>query len=155
MAQQADDIEVIVPVVKSEPHDTTPTVQPTIQPMVEQTMAMYEDGAQQDTMVEQYDDHYGGGYDEQFVDQGYDTSMVGQGGQDAAGTGINHFIIILSTLMLFNISVFLNICYINLFIVVLNFPLSIFMINVGEISNPKYFLYIITMIFLMLMTIII
>jgi hypothetical protein len=64
--------------------------------MVEQTMAMYEDGTQQDnmveqqmqdTMVEQYDDNYGGEYDGQFVDQGYDTIMVGQGGQDGTGTG--------------------------------------------------------------------
>ena len=57
-------------------------------------MAMYDDGTQQDTMVEQqmqdtmveqYDDNYGGEYDGQFVHQGYDTNMVGQ---DPTGTGI-------------------------------------------------------------------
>eukprot|EP00091_Calanus_sinicus_P014832 TRINITY_DN32524_c0_g1_i1.p1 TRINITY_DN32524_c0_g1~~TRINITY_DN32524_c0_g1_i1.p1 ORF type:complete len:121 (-),score=37.87 TRINITY_DN32524_c0_g1_i1:97-432(-) len=52
-------------------------------------MAMYEEGAQQqDTMMEQYDDHYGGEYDAQYVDQGYDTSMVAQqGAQDGTGSG--------------------------------------------------------------------
>jgi len=95
--QITDDIEVIVPVVKSEPRDSTPTVMAT--PMVqqqmeqEQTMAMYDDRSQQmqDTMMEQYDDNYGGEeYDGQYVDnQGYhDTNMIGTGsGQETGGAG--------------------------------------------------------------------
>jgi len=96
VTRQEDDIEVIVPVVKSEPHDPTPSImatpiQPVVQPVVQQqTLAMYDDGSQQmqGSMMEQYDDNYGGEYDGQFVDdQGYDTSMMGAGGQDASGAG--------------------------------------------------------------------
>jgi len=83
-----DDIEVIVPVVKSEPRDTTPSMQATNQNIVqqEQVMAMYDVTQQQDTMMEQYDDNYGGDYVEQY-DQGYDGSVQGQAGQDAAAAG--------------------------------------------------------------------
>jgi len=100
VTRQEDDIEVIVPVVKSEPHDPTPSImatpiQPVVQPVVQQqTLAMYDDGSQQmqGSMMEQYDDNYGGEYDGQFVDdQGYDTSMMGAGGQDASGAGRNNW----------------------------------------------------------------
>ena len=49
-------------------------------------MAMYDVTQQQDTMMEQYDDNYGGDYVEQY-DQGYDGSVQGQAGQDAAAAG--------------------------------------------------------------------
>jgi len=90
LSQQDDDIEEIVPVVKSEPRDLTPTVMAT--PVVQQqSMAMYNEGSQQmgDSMMmtmdtEQYDDSYGGEYEGQYEDQGYDTSMVAAG-QDTSG----------------------------------------------------------------------
>ena len=47
---------------------------------------MYDVTQQQDTMMEQYDDNYGGDYVEQY-DQGYDGSVQGQAGQDAAAAG--------------------------------------------------------------------
>eukprot|EP00092_Neocalanus_flemingeri_P007003 GFUD01007561.1.p1 GENE.GFUD01007561.1~~GFUD01007561.1.p1 ORF type:complete len:335 (+),score=94.57 GFUD01007561.1:172-1176(+) len=95
VTQHDDDIEVIVPVVKSEPRDPTPTTPaPPVQPVVqrveqEQSLAMYDDGSQmQGSMMEQYDDNYGGEeYEGQFGDQGYDTSMMGPGGQDGSGAG--------------------------------------------------------------------
>jgi len=95
VTQQDDDIEEIVPVVKSEPRDPTPTVMATpIQPMVqEQTMAMYDDGSQQmegDMMTEhdgeQYDDNYGGEYEGQYGDQSYDSGGQMSGDRmEAAG----------------------------------------------------------------------
>jgi len=94
LAQQDDDIEELVPVVKSEPRDPTPTVMTTpIQPVVqEQSMTMYDDGSQQmqDSMMmttdtDQYDDNYGGmQYEGQYGDAGYDSSMVAAG-QDSSG----------------------------------------------------------------------
>jgi len=91
--QQDDDIEELVPVVKSEPRDPTPAVMTTpIQPVVqEQSMSMYDDGSQQmqgsmmmTTDTEQYDDNYGGEYEGQYGDAGYDSSMV-TAGQDSSG----------------------------------------------------------------------
>merc|ERR1719154_999327 len=82
-APRDNDIEEIVPVVKSEPRDHTPTVVATpIQPMVqEQTMAMYDDGSQQmesnmmmtEHDTEHYDDNYGGEYEGHYGDQSYDS----------------------------------------------------------------------------------
>ena len=96
VAQEDDDIEELVPVVKSEPRDPTPTVMTTpIQPVVqEQSMTMYDDGSQQmqDSMMmttdtDQYDDNYGGmQYEGQYGDAGYDSSMV-TAGQDSSGAG--------------------------------------------------------------------
>ena len=96
LAQQDDDIEELVPVVKSEPRDPTPTVMTTpIQPVVqEQSMTMYDDGSQQmqDSMMmttdtDQYDDNYGGmQYEGQYGDAGYDSSMVAAG-HDSSGAG--------------------------------------------------------------------
>jgi len=95
VSQQDDDIEELVPVVKSEPRDPTPAVITTpIQPVVqEQSMAMYDDGSQQmqgsmmmTTDTEQYDDNYGGEYEGQYGDAGYDSSMV-TAGQDSSGAG--------------------------------------------------------------------
>jgi len=99
--QHDDDVEEILPVVKSEPHDSTPTTQhvlpPPTQPVVqvqqqEQNMAMYDDGSQQMgagmmmTMeTEQYDESYGGDYDGQYGDQSYEGE--GAGGHEAAGAG--------------------------------------------------------------------
>ena len=54
-------------------------------------MAMYDINHQQqeqDTMMEQYDESNGAGYEEEFVDQGYDT-IVEHGGQDTIGAGKN------------------------------------------------------------------
>ena len=87
--QPEEDIEVIAPVVKAEPRDTTPSMQANNQNMVqqEQEMAMYDVTQQQDTVMEQYDDSYGGDYEEQY-DQGYDGSMQ-QGGQDTAAAAGN------------------------------------------------------------------
>jgi len=94
LAQHDEDIEEIVPVVKSEPSDPVATpIQSVVQSQPveqQQTLAMYDDGSQQmqASMMEQYDDNYGEEYDGQFVDdQGYDTSMMGTGGQDASGAG--------------------------------------------------------------------
>ena len=96
---QQDDIQEIVPVVKSEPRDPTPTVMATTIPhQVEQqqSMAMYNEGSQQmgDSMMmtmdsEQYDDSYGGEYEGHYEDQAYDTSMVAAG-QDTSGAGENN-----------------------------------------------------------------
>jgi len=93
---QQDDIEEILPVVKSEPREPTPTVMATpIQPMVqEQTMAMYDDGSQQmegnmmtENDTEQYDDNYGGEYEGQYGDQSYDSGGQMAGDRmEAAGT---------------------------------------------------------------------
>jgi len=93
--QHDEDVEEILPVVKSEPRDSTPTTQhvlpPPTQPVVqaqhqEQNMAMYDDGSQQMTMEsEQYDESYGGDYDGQYGDQSYEGE--GAGGHEAAGAG--------------------------------------------------------------------
>ena len=53
-------------------------------------MAMYDINQQQqeqDTMMEQYDESNGAGYEEEFVDQGYDNIIVEHGGQDTIGAG--------------------------------------------------------------------
>ena len=51
-------------------------------------MAMYDHQQQeQDTMMEQYDESNGAGYEEEFVDQGYDSTLVEHGGQDTIGAG--------------------------------------------------------------------
>jgi len=89
-SQDSDDIEVIVPAVKSEPRDTLHSGQATNQNMVQQeqqAMAMYDMTQQQDSIVEQYDDSYGVDYDGQYVDQGYGANQGGGHGQDAAGAG--------------------------------------------------------------------
>jgi len=91
VAQQVDDdIEEIVPVVKSEPRDAAPTVMAApIQPVVqqEQSMAMYDDGSQQMgasmMMTEQYDDSYVEEYEGQYGDQSYASEM---GAQDTSGS---------------------------------------------------------------------
>ena len=90
--EEEDDIEEILPVVKSEPRDNTTTApnKPVVQH--EQGMNMYNDRTQQMgsmmmTMdAEQYDDSYGGDYDEHhYGDQSYGNE-VGQG-QDAMAQG--------------------------------------------------------------------
>jgi len=89
--QESDDIEVIVPAVKSEPRDTVHSAQTNNQNMVqqEQAMAMYDMSQQQESIAEQYDDSYGVDYDGQYVDQGYGAGGTNQGGgQDASGTGL-------------------------------------------------------------------
>jgi len=85
VAQQDDDIEEIVPVVKSEPSEHNPTVMNSTSNMVEQqqSMAMYEDRSHMMSM-EQYDENYAGEYDGHY-DQNYDTSMIST--QDTSGPG--------------------------------------------------------------------
>jgi len=101
LPQQDNDIEEIVPVVKSEPRDHTPTVMATpIQPLVqEQSMAMYDDGSQQVEMggsmmmsehdTEQYDENYEGEYEGHYGhgDQSYDSGGQGET-TSAAGAGL-------------------------------------------------------------------
>ena len=86
--EQDDDIEEIVPVVKSEPiSENTATVMSNSSTLVEQqqSMAMYEDRSQLVGM-EHYDEHYVGEYEGQY-DQGYDSSMMVP--QDTGGPGRN------------------------------------------------------------------
>ena len=86
--EQDDDIEEIVPVVKSEPiSENTATVMSNSSNLVEQqqSMAMYEDRSQLVGM-EHYDEHYVGEYEGQY-DQGYDSSMMVP--QDTGGPGRN------------------------------------------------------------------
>jgi len=79
VAEQDDDIEEIVPIVKSEPREPTPAVMTTTPTLVvqQQSMTMYEDESQMMTTMdtEQYDDSYAE-YDEQYAEQGYENSMV-------------------------------------------------------------------------------
>ena len=79
VAERDDDIEEIVPIVKSEPREPTPAVMTTTPNLVvqQQSMTMYEDESQMMTTMdtEQYDDSYAE-YDEQYAEQGYDNSMV-------------------------------------------------------------------------------
>jgi len=88
--QANDEIQEILPVVKSEPQVVDTPIQPIVQQG--QGMAMYDERPQQvgSTMMmsmdnEQYDDSYGD-YEGQYVDQGYEGE-VGVGGQDSVGTG--------------------------------------------------------------------
>jgi len=88
---QEDDIQEIMPVVKSEPSHV---VEAPIQPLVQQGMPMYDESAQQvgsNMMMSMETEQYGDGdtygdYEGQYGDhdQGYD---VGGGGQDGVGTG--------------------------------------------------------------------
>merc|ERR1712115_163082 len=73
-AEDDDDIEEIVPVVKSEPSENTPAVINTNMVEQQQSMAMYDDRSQMMGM-EQYDENYAGEYDGHY-DQGYDSSMM-------------------------------------------------------------------------------
>jgi len=82
-AEDDDDIEEIVPVVKSEPSENTPAVINTNMLEQQQSMAMYDDRSQMMGM-EQYDENYVGEYDGHY-DQGYDSSMMSS--QDTSGTG--------------------------------------------------------------------
>ena len=80
VAVEDDDIEEIVPIVKSEPRDPKPSSVMTTTPNLDvqqQSMTMYEDESQMMTTMdtEQYDDSYAE-YDGQHGDQGYDNSMV-------------------------------------------------------------------------------
>jgi len=87
---QEDDIQEIMPVVKSEPSHV---VEAPIQPLVQQGMPMYDESAQQvgsNMMMSMETEQYGDGdtygdYEGQYGDhdQGYD---VGGGGQDGVGT---------------------------------------------------------------------
>jgi len=97
-SQHDNDIEEIVPIVKSEPREHTPNVTANpVQPMVqEQTMAMYDEGSQQVEMggnmmmsehdTEQYDENYGGEYEGHYGDQSYDNGAHGET-TSAAGAG--------------------------------------------------------------------
>jgi len=84
-AEDDDDIEEIVPVVKSEPSENTPAVINTNMLEQQQSMAMYDDRSQMMGM-EQYDENYVGEYDGHY-DQGYDSSMMTS--QDTSGTDPN------------------------------------------------------------------
>jgi len=87
---QEDDIQEIMPVVKSEPSHV---VEAPLQPLVQQGMPMYDESAQQvgsNMMMSMETEQYGDGdtygdYEGQYGDhdQGYD---VGGGGQDGVGT---------------------------------------------------------------------
>jgi len=87
---QEDDIQEIMPVVKSEPSHSVETP---IQPLVQQGIPMYDESAQQvgsNMMMSMDTEQYGDGdnygdYEGQYGDhdQGYD---VGGGGQDGVGT---------------------------------------------------------------------
>jgi len=88
---QEDDIQEIMPVVKSEPSHV---VEAPIQPLVQQGIPMYDESAQQvgsNMMMSMDTEQYGDGdnygdYEGQYGDhdQGYD---VGGGGQEGVGTG--------------------------------------------------------------------
>ena len=87
--EEEDDIEEIIPAVKSEPRDNTTTA-PTVQH--EQVMDMYNDRTQQMggsmmmTMdAEQYDDSYVGDYDGHYGDQSYSNEV--RAGQDTTAQG--------------------------------------------------------------------
>ena len=76
-----DYIEEVVPIVKCEPSDPTPsTVLPTpIQTVVqqEQSMTMYQEQSQemQGNMMSQYEENYAGEYDAEYGDGVYYTNM--------------------------------------------------------------------------------
>ena len=101
VAQQEEEIEEIVPVVKSEPHDPSPIMMTApIQPVVEQeqSMAMYNDRSQMGGSMmtsmdtEQYDESYEGDYAGQYGEESYDGHQ-GVGGQDVgAGKGYTFWI---------------------------------------------------------------
>jgi len=88
---QEDDIQEIMPVVKSEPSHVA---EAPIQPLVQQGIPMYDESAQQvgsNMMMSMDTEQYGDGdnygdYEGQYGDhdQGYD---VGGGGQEGVGTG--------------------------------------------------------------------
>jgi hypothetical protein len=90
VTQQEEEIEEIIPVVKSEPRDPSPIMMTApIQPVVQQqqSMAMYNDrsqmaGSMMTSMdTEQYDDSYEGDYAGQYGEESYDGHQ-GVGGQD-------------------------------------------------------------------------
>jgi len=83
---QLEEIELVEQPIKSEPRDTPQSIHDTVHQ--EQKIAMYDiNHHQQESMMQQYDENNDPGYDAEFVEQGYENTMVYHGEQDTTGAG--------------------------------------------------------------------